>query len=47
MLESINDFMKDVTPIVHQVGLDAIHKMHELEQKGYIDFFRELSESAG
>jgi len=45
MLESINDFMKDVGPIVHQVGLDAINKMHELEQKGYIDFFRELSKS--
>ena len=45
MLESINDFMKDVSPIIHQVGLDAINKMHELEQKGYIDFFRELSKS--
>lgn len=44
-LESINDFMKDVGPIVHQAGLDAIHKLHELEQKGYIDFFRELSRS--
>ena len=45
MLESINDFIKDAGPIVHQVGLDAINKMHELEQKGYIDFFRELSKS--
>jgi uncharacterized protein YjgD (DUF1641 family) len=45
MLESINDFMKDAGPIVHQVGLDAINKMHELEQKGYIDFFRQLSKS--
>jgi uncharacterized protein YjgD (DUF1641 family) len=45
MLESINDFMKDAGPIVHQVGLDAINKMHELEKKGYIDFFRELSKS--
>lgn len=41
-LESINDFMKDVTPILHQVGLDAIHKMNELEQKGYFEFMREL-----
>ena len=41
-LESINDFMKDVTPIMHQVGLDAIHKMNELEQKGYFEFMREL-----
>jgi uncharacterized protein YjgD (DUF1641 family) len=44
-LESINDFVKDVSPIIHQVGLDAIHKLHELEQKGYIDFFKELSKA--
>ena len=42
-LESINDFLKDATPIARQVGLDAIQKLHELEQKGYIDFFRELT----
>lgn len=45
MLESVNDFMKDVGPIVHQIGLDTIHKLHELEQRGYIDFFRELGKS--
>ena len=42
-LESINDFLKDVTPIARQVGLDTIQKMNELDQKGYIDFFKELS----
>jgi uncharacterized protein YjgD (DUF1641 family) len=42
-LESVNDFLKDATPIARQVGLDAIQKLHELEQKGYIDFFRELT----
>ena len=41
-LESINDFLKDASPIARQVGLDTIQKLHELEQKGYIDFFREL-----
>ena len=41
-LESVNDLVKDATPIMHQVGLDAINKMNELDQKGYIDFFREL-----
>ena len=41
MLESANDFLKDVSPILHQVGLDGIKTMNELEQKGYIDFFRE------
>lgn len=45
VLESINDFLKDVSPIVHQVGLDAIAKLNDLEQRGYIDFFRELSRS--
>lgn len=41
-LESINDFLKDASPIMRQIGLDTIQKMHELDQKGYIDFFREL-----
>ncbi len=41
-LESINDFIKDASPILRQVGLDTIQKMHELDQKGYIEFFREL-----
>jgi len=42
-LESINDFLSDATPIARQVGLDAIEKMNELDQKGYIEFFRELT----
>jgi uncharacterized protein YjgD (DUF1641 family) len=42
-LESINDFLHDATPILRQMGLDAVHKMNELEQKGYIDFFREVT----
>ena len=44
-LESVNDFLKDVSPIIHQVGLDAIEKLNYLEQRGYIDFFRELSKA--
>ncbi|MCB2219643.1 MAG: DUF1641 domain-containing protein [Bacteroidetes bacterium] len=42
-LESINDFIKDATPIARQVGLDAIQKMNEFDQKGYVEFFRELT----
>jgi uncharacterized protein YjgD (DUF1641 family) len=42
MLESANDLIKDVTPIVHQVGLDGINAMNQLEEKGYFDFIREL-----
>lgn len=41
-MESLNDFIKDVSPIMHQVGLDAVHKMNEMERKGYFDFLKEL-----
>ena len=43
MLESVNDFLRDVSPILRQVGLDAIQKMNELDQKGYIEFFGEAT----
>lgn len=43
MLESARDFMKDVSPILHQVGLDAINKMQEFEQKGYFEIIRNLT----
>jgi uncharacterized protein YjgD (DUF1641 family) len=46
MLESANDLMKDVSPIIRQIGLDSIHKMNEFEQKGYFDFIREMSHIA-
>lgn len=41
MMESANDLIKDVSPVLHQVGLDGIHMMNEFEQKGYFDFIRE------
>ncbi len=41
MLESFSDLIKDVTPIMHQMGLDGIRKMNTLEQKGYFDFMQE------
>lgn len=41
MLESATDLMKDVGPIINQVGLDAIHQMSEFEQRGYFEFFKE------
>ena len=41
MLESANDLMKDLTPIINQVGVDAIQKMTEFEEKGYFAFFGE------
>ena len=42
MMESARDFMKDVTPILHQVGLDAVNKMNELDQKGYFEYAGQL-----
>lgn len=42
MLESARDFMKDVSPIIHQVGLDAVNKMNELDSKGYFEYGREI-----
>jgi uncharacterized protein YjgD (DUF1641 family) len=38
--------MKDVTPVFHQMGLDAVEKFHEFERKGYIDFVLQLGKTA-
>ena len=42
MLESATDLAKDAAPIIHQMGLQGISQMNELEKKGYFDFIREL-----
>ena len=41
MMESVKDLAKDVSPILHQMGLDGIHMMNEFEQKGYFEFMKE------
>ena len=41
-LESATDFIKDASPIVQQVGLDAIEKFGEYDRKGYLDFIKEF-----
>jgi len=41
MLESGKDLLADLTPIIQQVGLDSIHKMNDLEKKGYFDFLNQ------
>lgn len=43
MFESVTDLLKDVGPIVTEAGIDFTNKLHEFEQKGYFDFFKELS----
>ena len=44
LLESAKDFMKDISPILHQMGLDAVNKMNEFDQKGYFDIIRNLTQ---
>jgi uncharacterized protein YjgD (DUF1641 family) len=43
MFESFTDLLKDVGPIVNEVGIDFTHKLHEFEQKGYFEFFKEVA----
>jgi uncharacterized protein YjgD (DUF1641 family) len=43
LFESFNDLAKDVSPITREVGIDTINKLHEFEQKGYFEFFKELA----
>jgi len=42
MFESTTDFMLDAGPVVREVIIDFIKKLHEFEQKGYFSFFKEL-----
>jgi len=39
--ESVHDLLKDLGPVAREVIIDVIRKLHELEQKGYFEFFRE------
>lgn len=43
MFESMTDLLKDVGPIVNEVGIDFTHKLHDFEQKGYFEFFKEIA----
>lgn len=43
MFESLTDFMKDVGPIVTEMGIDFTNKLNEFEQKGYFEFFKEIT----
>ena len=42
MIESATDLAKDAAPIIHQLGLDGIAQMNDMEHKGYFDFMREV-----
>lgn len=41
MFESINDFIKDASPIFNEVIIDFTKKMQEFDEKGYFEFFAE------
>jgi len=41
MFESINDFVKDVSPIFNEVIIDFSKKLNEFDQRGYFEFFSE------
>ena len=42
-LESAYDLVKDLSPIVNQVGRDLIHKLSDMEQKGYLKLIASLT----
>lgn len=40
--ESASDFIKDAGPIVNDMIIDFTKRLHELDQKGYFEFFGEF-----
>jgi len=42
IFESVYDLMQDLSPVVREMIIDFIKKLHELEKKGYFEFFTEL-----
>jgi uncharacterized protein YjgD (DUF1641 family) len=43
MTESMVDLTRDMGPVLTQMGLDGIQKMHELEERGIFEFIKELA----
>jgi len=42
-LESMFDLLQDLGPVAREMIIDFIKKLHELEQKGYFEFFGEAT----
>lgn len=42
IFESVYDLMQDLSPVVREMIIDLIKKLHELEKKGYFEFFTEV-----
>lgn len=45
-LESLKDFLEDVSPLARQSFIDFMGTLDEVDQKGYFAFFRELGKAA-
>jgi len=45
-MESLRDFARDVSPLVHESILDLMKKLDEFDRKGYFQFARELQKAA-
>ncbi len=43
--EVINDLVKDLSPVIKQIGLDGVQKFHELEQKGYFEITKQVGKT--
>ena len=41
-LESTMDLVKDVSPIIKEVGIDAVEKFKEIDDKGYFEVLRQF-----
>ena len=41
LFESLNDFIKDASPIFNEVIIDFSKKLQEFDEKGYFEFFSE------
>jgi len=42
-LENITDLVKDFSPIIKQIGIDATEKFNELDRKGYFEVLNQIS----
>ncbi len=47
LFESMHDFVQDAGPILNEVGIDIVKKLHEFDQKGYFDYLNELNHLLG
>jgi len=41
-LENVMDLVKDISPIIKEVGIDAVDKFKEIDDKGYFEVLRQF-----